>query len=210
MIEERVTERLEVFADISCPFTHVGLRRLVTERERRGRSSPRLHVRAWPLELVNGEPLAGAALEPKVEALRATVAPELFTGFSPRRFPQTTLPALAAEAAAQALDPVIGERLSLRLRTVLFEEGRDPSDPKLLAELLAEHGVDPSAVHPSAVEESWREGERRGVVGSPFFYVGSAGWFCPSLAITHDDTGYDISIDTTSLEGFLESVFPEP
>jgi len=27
---------LEVFADVWCPFTHVGLRRLIEERDRRG------------------------------------------------------------------------------------------------------------------------------------------------------------------------------
>jgi hypothetical protein len=64
--------RIEVFADIVCPFTHVGLRRL--SEARRGREvSPVVRVRAWPLELVNGRALDGPSLIPKIAALRADV-----------------------------------------------------------------------------------------------------------------------------------------
>jgi hypothetical protein len=48
---------IEVFADAGCPFTHVGLRRLVEHRDHAGRDDVVLRVRAWPLELVNGHPL---------------------------------------------------------------------------------------------------------------------------------------------------------
>ena len=50
---------IEVFADVSCPFTHVGLRRLVEHRRQLERDDLRIVVKAWPLELVNGSPLAG-------------------------------------------------------------------------------------------------------------------------------------------------------
>src|SRR3954464_13451066 len=52
----RTPVRIEVFADVACPFTHVGLCRLVARR-RESNSDAVLWVRAWPLELVNGEPL---------------------------------------------------------------------------------------------------------------------------------------------------------
>jgi hypothetical protein len=45
---------VEVFADVSCPFAHVGLRRLVEQRDKLARDDIVLRVRAWPLELVNG------------------------------------------------------------------------------------------------------------------------------------------------------------
>ena len=48
---------IEVFADVACPFTHIGLRRLVEQRAALGRDDVTLLVRAWPLELVNGKPL---------------------------------------------------------------------------------------------------------------------------------------------------------
>ncbi|MGZ4803623.1 MAG: DsbA family oxidoreductase, partial [Acidimicrobiia bacterium] len=87
---------IEVFADISCPFTHVGLRRLIERRDQIG-STAVVHVKAWPLELVNGEPLSGPLVAEKVVALRSQVAPDLFLGFDAERFPSTTLPAMALE-----------------------------------------------------------------------------------------------------------------
>ena len=68
---------IEVFADIACPFAHVGLRRFVTERERRGLDRPRLRVRAWPLELVNGKPFDGHALVEELGREGAVAAAEV-------------------------------------------------------------------------------------------------------------------------------------
>lgn len=202
--------RLEVFADVSCPFTHVGLVRFVRERERRGLTGPVLWVRPWPLELVNGEPLTGPGIGPKVAALRASVAPDLFAGFDAETFPSSTLPVLAAEAAAHRVDPVIGERFSLAVRDALFERGLDPTSPAVLDGLLADHGIDPGSLDPGEVLDGWREGRDRNVVGSPYFFTGSAGWFCPSLSIDHDDAGYAISVDVDGFEAFLTTVFDGP
>jgi hypothetical protein len=47
---------VEVFADVGCPFAHVGLRRFVERRDELGRDDVVLWVRAWPLELVNARP----------------------------------------------------------------------------------------------------------------------------------------------------------
>ena len=78
--------RVEVFADIVCPFTHVGLRRL--SEARRGReTSPVVRVRAWPLEWLNGAPLDPDIVAREIDALRAQVAPDLFAGFDAATFP---------------------------------------------------------------------------------------------------------------------------
>ena len=53
---------VEVFADVVCPFAHVGLRRFVARRAELGRSRPLLLVRAWPLELVNAKPFDPASV----------------------------------------------------------------------------------------------------------------------------------------------------
>jgi predicted DsbA family dithiol-disulfide isomerase len=198
---------IEVFADVSCPFAHVGLRRFVAERRRRGRSGPILQVRPWPLELVNRTPLTGPSIAPKVAALQASVAPGLFRGFDPERFPRTTLPVLAAEAAASAKDAEVGERFSLTVRSLLFEEGIDPSNPQVLARELEVHGISRSTVDQDAVLSSWSEGKIRGVLGSPHFFLGDRSWFCPSLDIRHDDEGYDIRFDTAGLDAFLDAAF---
>ena len=54
-----------------------------------------VRVKAWPLELVNGEPLAAALVAEEGPTLRAQVAPDLFEGFDRSRFPTTSLPAMA-------------------------------------------------------------------------------------------------------------------
>ena len=48
---------IEVFADVWCPFAHIGLRTVVAELHARKRDDVDLVVRAWPLELVNGVPM---------------------------------------------------------------------------------------------------------------------------------------------------------
>jgi SAM-dependent methyltransferase len=48
---------VEVFADVGCAFSHLGLRRFVDARRSAGRADVALHVRAWPLQLVNGTPI---------------------------------------------------------------------------------------------------------------------------------------------------------
>ena len=68
---------IEVFADIACPFTHVGLRRFVQRREELGRPDVTLLVRAWPLEVVNGQPLDPAATADKGRAVVDAAAQQL-------------------------------------------------------------------------------------------------------------------------------------
>jgi predicted DsbA family dithiol-disulfide isomerase len=132
---------IDVFADVACPFAHVGLHGFTSYRQRRGRTDPILRVRAWPLELVNGKPLDGPSLAPKIEALRADVAPDLFAGFDKFRFPATTLPAMAAEASAYGQGLEVGERFSLAIRHALFNDGLDVSDEEVLRKLCHANGV---------------------------------------------------------------------
>ena len=47
---------IEVFADVTCPFTHVGLKQVVRHVAEM-REPVDVVVRAWPLEWVNGVPL---------------------------------------------------------------------------------------------------------------------------------------------------------
>jgi predicted DsbA family dithiol-disulfide isomerase len=199
-------DAIEVFADVVCPFTHVGLRRLVAGRAASGRDAPVLVVRAWPLELVNGRPLDPDFVAEEVEALREQVAPDLFAGFDPAVFPVTSIPALALAHAAYSVDSRTGERVSLALRDALFEHGRDISDVSVLGVLASRHGV---AVHAridvAAVRADWEDGRRRGVLGSPHFFVGGDGYFCPSLDIRRVGGELRIRPDPESLDRLLAS-----
>jgi predicted DsbA family dithiol-disulfide isomerase len=203
------TATVEVFADVRCPFTHVGLRRLVEGRTAAGRFDVRLWVRAWPLELVNGEPLDPALIYDEVDELRRQVAPDLFRGFRPDSFPTTSLPALGLAASAYQLNADLGERVSLALRCALFEAGRDISDPAVLADVAARAGA-PSglAIDAAQVMSDWRDGQGRGVIGSPHFFVGRETYFCPSLDIRRDDAGHlSIAVDEKRLRRFMDRCF---
>lgn len=199
---------VEVFADIWCPFTHVGLRRLVEQRDRLGRDDVVFWVRAWPLELVNGVSLAGDFVGEEIDALRRVVAPDLFTHFDPAHFPETTVPGLALAATAYRRDNHVGEALSLALRTALFEEGRDISDPDELAAIARAHGLDvPSVDDEQSVPDDWHEGKRRGVVGSPYFFLGDQGIFCPTLNVTHVDGHLEVTLDVDAFSAFIATIF---
>jgi predicted DsbA family dithiol-disulfide isomerase len=198
----RRSTHIEVFADIWCPFTHVGLRRLVAARDAKG-SRASVRVRAWPLEWVNGRPLGSDLVAQEIAALRATVAPELFAGFDPARFPATTIPALGLAAAAYQLGDDIGEHMSLRLRDALFEEGRDLGDEAELRAIGTEFGVEAGdAAAEAAVRADWELGRARNVRGSPHFFVGGRDWFCPSLRVRHEDATFDVSVDSDALDDF--------
>ncbi len=190
---------VEVFADVICPFTHVGLRRLTARRGELRLEAPVLVVRAWPLEIVNGAPISPDFVLEEVEALRATVAPDLFAHFDRDKFPRSSLPSLALAARAEAQG--VGERCSLALRDALFEHGRDLNDPRELDRIASEAGVR-GKVGPeddASVLADLEDGRARGVIGSPHFFVGGVSFFCPSLKIERVDGHLHLDVD---LEGF--------
>jgi len=192
---------IEVFADVSCPFTHAGLRTVVRARHRAGRDDVALRVRAWPLELVNGTPMSPLRAAEHVDTLRRQAVPDLFTHFEVDRFPSTSLPALALAAAAYRRGDARGEAVSLALREALFEEGRDISRADVLADIARLHDVgEPGPADDEAVRADWREGTGRGVRGSPHFFCGDLDSFCPSLDISRDDAGHlQVHLDTDAL-----------
>ena len=200
---------IDVFADVVCPFTHVGLRRLVAERTARGRGDVVLAVKAWPLELVNGRPLEASFVAEEVRALQVRVAADLFAGFDPQRWPGSSLPALALTAAARRAGPRVAEAVALAVRTALFEDGLDVADPGVLGQIAAAHGVDPFDVEAGReqVEAEWQEGRDRGVIGSPHFFVGETDVFCPTLRISHTEGRFDIEVATVELGAFMDRCF---
>lgn len=197
-----------MFADVSCPFAHVGLSRVAAYRDSLGVGAPSLRVRSWPLERVNGSPLAGSALGPKVAALRRDVAPELFSGFDPSSFPATTRHALAAEQRAYRVGVTEGLAFSLAIRRRLFEEGADIGDPTVVLAALNALGLPPpSPADHVAVDRDHTEGVARGVQGSPHFFTPNGSFFCPTLDIRHGEGGYEIEFDAEGFEAFIAAAF---
>ncbi|HZJ26187.1 MAG TPA: DsbA family protein [Acidimicrobiia bacterium] len=198
---------IEVFADVLCPFTHVGLRRIVAHRAALGVDVP-VVCRAWPLERVNGEPLAASLIAEEVVDLREQVAPDLFSNFDPGAFPETSLPALSLASAAYGLDVHLGERVSLALRDALFEQGRNIGDRRVLADIAAELGAElPDDGDTAAVLAEWQEGQRRGVLGSPHFFAGDESSFCPALDIRRVGDRLHITADPAAFDAFMTRAF---
>ncbi len=157
---------IEVFADVGCPFAHVGLRRLVDRRDELGRTDVVLRVRAWPLEQVNDEPLDAALIDEEVAAIQVQVAPDLFTGFDPNAFPSSSLPAFALAAAAYRRSDTVGEAVSIALRDLCFEQGIDIANDVVLGRLAAEYDLTITDDDRASIERDHAEGGSRGVVGS--------------------------------------------
>ncbi len=200
---------IDVYGDVTCPFTYVSLVRLIEHRDRAGMHEP-IHVKAWPLELVNGAALAPALVTDEITAMRKEVAPDLFAGFNPEVWPTTSLPALALAAAAYRVTPVIGEQVSLALRYALFEAGRNIGAPDVIGDVAERHDITVEAADHEAVIADWHEGQGRGVEGSPYFFAGGEGFFCPSLDIRHVDGKFVVTSNPPEQERFLEKVLGQP
>lgn len=201
---------IEVFADVVCPFTHVGLCRWVERRQALGRSDVRLRVRAWPLEIVNGSPMDPVAVAAKVADLRAQVAPDLFARFDQTQFPATSLPALALTNGAYRQSLAAGEATALRLRQLVFDEGVDVSQPPVLEAVAHEMGLvgRPGRSDNAQVLADLDQGRERGVVGSPYFVTpDGVGRFCPSLDIARAGDHLAVSFDTAAFDQLIDACF---
>jgi hypothetical protein len=45
------------------------------------------------------------------------------------------------------------------------------------------------------------------VQGSPHFFVGDRGWFCPSLEISHRGEAFDVQVADRTMHEFYEEAF---
>ncbi|HUJ67059.1 MAG TPA: DsbA family protein [Acidimicrobiales bacterium] len=181
---------IEVFADIWCPFTHVGLKTVADQLRIGVRPDARIWVRAWPLEWVNGRAMDPMAALTHAQELREQISAELFSRFDASSFPRSTIPALATAVRAYRHGLEVGESLSLEIRDSLFERGEDVGDPDVLRRIRKGFGVpDPDPDDYATVAAEWKEGRDRGVLGSPHFFCGDSSVFCPSLDIAKTGVG---------------------
>ena len=99
--------------------------------------------------------------------------------------------------------------VGLALRDTLFELGEDISSEDVLVEIGRRFDVEPpdaDAVE-SAVLTDWDRGKRRSVQGSPHFFIGDRGWFCPSLDISHEGGRFDVRLAEETMRDFYAAAF---
>ncbi len=200
---------IEVFAEIACPFTHACIQTIVAERMRRGMASPRLRLRAWPLELVNGRAFDPRRVAAEITALRAQVAPDLFQATDATHVPSSSIGAFGLAAAAYRKGNDVGEAVSLAIRHAMFEAGRDLVDDVVLSDIGAPFHVQALSLEDAtaAVEADWAIGRGKGVKGSPHFFVDDRAWFSPSLEINKERGERTIRRDDATLADFYAAAF---
>ncbi len=57
------------------------------------------------------------------------------------------------------------------------------------------------------VQADYDAGKARGVQGSPTFFVGNEGFFCPTLNITKVGDSLEIEFDRDAFDAFVTEVF---
>lgn len=201
---------VEVYADVMCPFTHIGLARFVEERAQRDRPDVLLRVHAWPLEVVNDKPHDPEFIGEEVDQIRALMDGDYFDGFDRTRSPSSTISPMALAAAAYSVGDGVGEAVSLELRDLLFRKGVDVSNTEVLSELAQRHSVsfDPGdqESHRAVVMADRERGREQGVIGSPHFFTAHGDFFCPALDVGRDDQGnLRVEADPASFEAFLSA-----
>ena len=99
--------------------------------------------------------------------------------------------------------------MSMALRDALFERGENIADPDVLCDIGRRFDVTPldRLTSENAVRCDWERGKARGVQGSPHFFVGDHGWFCPSLDITHKGERLDIHTADETMRDFYAAAF---
>ncbi|CAN5479839.1 dithiol-disulfide isomerase [soil metagenome] len=198
---------IEVFADVACPFAHVGLLRFVERRNELGRNDVFLRVRAWPLEIVNGQPLDPHFIAEEVDEIRGQIGAPTFARFSEDAFPVSSLPALTLAAAAYDNGVETGEHVSLALRDLLFEQGVDIADTEVLTRLADGHGVQADLTDTHRVVDDHAEGVERNVIGSPHFFTPAGSFFCPSLDVHRDSDGHLRITADSGFDQFIATCF---
>ncbi|MDP9068171.1 MAG: DsbA family protein [Actinomycetota bacterium] len=172
-----------VFSDIGCPWAHLAVYRLHAVRRDVGlEEAVRFDLRAFPLEIINGQPTPKATLDaeiPVAGALDPEAGWEMWQ--EPEyRYPVTTLPALEAVEAAKEQGLRASEQLDRSLRVAFFGQSRTISMRHVIGETASEcpdvdvdallDALDHGRARPALVEQ-WRLSQTDEVEGSPHLFL---------------------------------------
>jgi predicted DsbA family dithiol-disulfide isomerase len=157
-----------LFTDLNCPFCYATEQRLeqlgLNERIAwRGVE----HEPELPVPMALDDPEIAAELAEEVRSVRAR-APEIAIAVPPGK--ASTAAGLLAAAAALRIDPARGADFRQAVYRAFWRDGRDVSDPAVLAALAREQGLPALATRPDdeVAVASWRlEWERSPLRGVP-------------------------------------------
>lgn len=156
-----------IWSDVHCPWATVAIHRLRAARERDGLDVD-FDVRAWPLELVNGELERRDAVNVEIGVL-STHEPELFSAWQAETFPSTFLPAFELVAAARRVHGLrAAADVDYALRLAFFRDGVDISLRPGLERALERAARLDSALDGQAVLAEWDSGGPRADVLADF------------------------------------------
>jgi len=98
----------------------------------------------------------------------------------------------------------IGEAVSLHLRDLLFEEGEDISDQRVLERVADTFQLEIGDADLRSVDVDHAEGQQQGVIGSPHFFTTTGSFFCPALDISRNAAGHlRVVADPTAFEAMM-------
>lgn len=179
--------RIDYFASLNSPWTHLGAARLEAVAVRHG-AALRIHLVDFAIIFPASGGVPVARRSPQRQAYRmqelARWRDHLGIPLHPRPRPFPADERLAAQCVT-ATRETLGEEpavaLAHRLLRALWEEERDFGDPATLAALIGETGLDPVALPALGAEPRWAEQRvadteaalARGVFGAPSYVVGA-------------------------------------
>ena len=193
--------------DVVCPYAYLASTRIEAEAERHGAT-----VRWRPILLGGLFREIGAPDDPNVTMPDAKVtlvrqdierwADLLDVPLSrPADHPRRTVDAMRLCTLA---DPERRPAVSRALFDAYWVEGRDVSDPEVLASIARAHGLSPEAIRDPATKTALRQATARaaaqGAFGVPTFVVGETLWWGQDrldLALGSIDDGSATSVDVS-------------
>ena len=177
---------VDYFASLNSPWTYLGAARLEAIVARHGAS-----LRIYPVDFGTIFPATGGLPLPKRSPQRQAYRLQELERWRthlgipiqlhPRFFPAAErLPAGCVIAARETLGDQPAIRLAHRVLKALWEEERDTGNPEVLAELMAECGLDAAPLLALGGQDRWAERRdsdtqaalARGVFGAPSYVVG--------------------------------------
>ncbi len=176
---------IDYYVSLNSPWTHLGAARIEAMAAHHGAS-----LRMWPVDFGTIFPATGGLPLPKRspqrQAYRLMELPRwrdhlgIPINIEPKHFPANELPAACCVIAVrETMGDAPAIALGHRVLRALWQEEKDTGDPRTLAELIREVGLDAGAVMALGAEARWAERRTadtaaalaRGVFGAPSYVI---------------------------------------